>query len=223
MQLAMEDVNRANRAAGLPEIEMGIGIATGDVIVGNIGSEKRTKYGAVGSPVNLAGRIESYTLGGELLICQETFAGVASIVRAEAAREVHPKGLEAPIRIRRVLGIGGAHGLELPDHAAVWTELAAEVPVRFGLLEGKQVSDALRSGSFCALSQTGARLRSEAALPELTDLRIEILDGSGAPLPGAFYAKVVRAAPGSEGASLVRFTSRSAALEQTLAGARGVR
>jgi signal transduction histidine kinase len=178
---------------------MGIGIATGDVIVGNIGSEKRTKYGAVGSPVNVAGRIESYTLGGELLICQETFAGVTSIVHAEAPREVHPKGLEAPIRIRRVLGIGGAYGLELPDHAAEWTELETEVSVRFGLLDGKQVSEGLRSGSFSALSQTGAWLRSEDALPELTDLRIEILDGSGAPLPGAFYAKVVRAAPGLKG------------------------
>ncbi len=223
MQLAMQDVNQANRAAGLPEIEMGIGIATGDVIVGNLGSEKRTKYGAVGSPVNLAGRIESYTLGGEVLICQETFAGVTAIVRAEAPREVHPKGLEAPIPIRRVLGIGGAHGLELPDRAAEWTELSEGVPVRFGLLEGKQVSEGLRSGSFCALSQTGARLRSEGALPDLCDLRIEILDGSGAPLPGAFYAKVVRAAPGSERTSVVRFTSRSPALERTLADALGAR
>ncbi len=221
MQLAMEDVNRANRDAGLPQVEMGIGIGTGEVIVGNIGSEKRTKYGAVGSPVNLASRIESYTLGGEVLICGETLAAVAKLVRAEPPREVHPKGLEAPIFIHSVRGIRGAYGLELPDSASEWTELADEVPVRFALLEGKQVSEASCSGSFFALSQTGARLRSDDALPELADLRIEILDGSGAPRPGAFYAKVVRAEPGAEGTVLVRFTSRSPALERTLTHALG--
>ncbi len=222
MQLAMRDVNRANREAGLPDVEMGIGIATGDVIVGNIGSEKRTKYGAVGSPVNLAGRIESYTLGGEVLVCEETFAAVERIVSAELPREVHPKGFEMPIRVRGVRGVGGEHNLELPDLAADWKELVDEVPVRFALLEGKQVSESAHSGSFCALSQTSARMRSGDALPELADLRIEILDDSGAAFSGAFYAKVVRAAPGLEGVCVVRFTSRSPALERILAAASGV-
>jgi adenylate cyclase len=64
MQLALAGVNAQNRAAGLPEVEMGIGIHTGEVVVGNIGSDRRTKYGVVGSHVNLTARIESYTVGG---------------------------------------------------------------------------------------------------------------------------------------------------------------
>jgi adenylate cyclase len=62
MQCAMEQVNAENRRQGLPEVEMGIGIATGEVIVGNIGSEHRTKYAAVGTPINLAARVESLAL-----------------------------------------------------------------------------------------------------------------------------------------------------------------
>jgi class 3 adenylate cyclase len=64
MQCAMEQVNAENRRQGLPDVEMGIGIATGDVIVGNIGSEHRTKYAAVGTPINLAARVESYSRAG---------------------------------------------------------------------------------------------------------------------------------------------------------------
>ena len=72
MQLAMAEVNQRLAAKGAAELEMGIGIHTGRVIVGNIGSLRRTKYAAVGSNVNLAGRIESFTTGGQLLISEST-------------------------------------------------------------------------------------------------------------------------------------------------------
>ena len=53
MQLAMASVNHRNRQAGYPEVALGIGINTGPMVVGNIGSKKRMKYGVVGSNVNL--------------------------------------------------------------------------------------------------------------------------------------------------------------------------
>ena len=52
---------------------MGIGLNTGKVIVGNIGSEQRTQYGAVGSAINMAYRIESYPVGGQILISPTTY------------------------------------------------------------------------------------------------------------------------------------------------------
>ena len=52
---------------------MGLAINTGEVVVGNIGSETRTKYGIVGSHVNLTYRIESYTVGGQIFISESTF------------------------------------------------------------------------------------------------------------------------------------------------------
>ena len=85
MQLAMTDVNQRLTAKGGTELEMGIGINTGRVIVGNIGSVRRTKYAAVGSNVNLAGRIESFTTGGQLLISESTRAAIKSPLRLDAA------------------------------------------------------------------------------------------------------------------------------------------
>ncbi len=68
MQKAMPGVNEHNLQMGWPEIEMGIGIHTGEVVVGNIGSTKRSKYGVVGRTVNLTARIESFTVGGQVLV-----------------------------------------------------------------------------------------------------------------------------------------------------------
>jgi class 3 adenylate cyclase len=212
MQLAMEQVNERNRKAGLPEIEMGIGIATGDVIVGNIGSEKRTKYSAIGSPVNLASRIESYTVGGEVLISDATLEDTRAIVRTSRTREIHPKGLGAPIKIHRVSAIGGRYDLQLNDREAELIDLREEIPVRFGVLEGKHVAEFSSLGAFCALSRGSARLRSREPVPELSELRLELVG-----FEGAFYAKVVTGSEGEAGEpSLLRFTTRSPELDQAI-------
>ena len=82
MQLAMASINEQNHHDDLPEIEMGIGIDTGQVVVGNIGSPARMKYGVVGSHVNLTSRIQSYTTGGQILISETTRRELAPCSRS---------------------------------------------------------------------------------------------------------------------------------------------
>ena len=65
MQAAMAEINEQNQAEGLPAIQTGIALNTGDVIAGNIGSERRSKYGFVGHAMNVTSRIEDLTAGGE--------------------------------------------------------------------------------------------------------------------------------------------------------------
>ena len=99
MQLAMDSVNEENRRAGLPEIAMGIGINTGEVVLGNIGSVKRAKYGVIGSQVNLTSRIESFTAGGQILISESTREAVGDAFKIDGQMSVEAKGVEKPIRI----------------------------------------------------------------------------------------------------------------------------
>lgn len=105
MQQAMEEVNRKNREMGLPEIEMGIGISTGEVVVGNIGSERRAKYGVVGHTVNLAARIQSQTRGGQILIAATTLEEAKGDIHVAGETEVTLKGVPDPVRLYEVGGI----------------------------------------------------------------------------------------------------------------------
>lgn len=129
MQLAMSSVNEQVKQWGLPPLEMGIGINTGVVIVGNIGSEKRTKYGVVGSQVNLTYRIESSTLGGQILISESTLKEVDSSVKIDGQKQVMPKGVKQPIIIYEVGGIGGDYNLFITKKEEEFFPLSEEIPI----------------------------------------------------------------------------------------------
>ncbi len=107
MQKAMDAVSESNIKEGFPELRMGIGIDTGEVVVGNIGCERRSKYSVIGKHVNLAFHIESSAKGGEILISESTLNDAGAIVRIETQREIKPKGLKNPIKVYEISGIGG--------------------------------------------------------------------------------------------------------------------
>ncbi len=111
MQAAMAEVNARNQTLGLPDIEMRIAVATGDVVIGNIGSERRSKYAAVGGAINLAARIESHTGSGEGVICDATSRDVADAVHVTETRRVEAKGFDGLIRVHRVSAIEGSFEL----------------------------------------------------------------------------------------------------------------
>jgi adenylate cyclase len=99
MQQAMAQVNDLNRARGLPAVSTGIGINTGEVIVGNIGSEHRAKYGVVGHNVNLTSRIESFTAGGQILISEQTRRLCGEELQTRGELSVRPKGYDHDVRL----------------------------------------------------------------------------------------------------------------------------
>ncbi len=102
MQLAMAEVNAANLAEGLPEVQTGIALNTGQVIAGNIGSERRSKYGFVGHAMNVTSRIEDHCAGGEILVSQSTRHKLPGSYRFGDRRALKVKGIDKPVIVHRL-------------------------------------------------------------------------------------------------------------------------
>lgn len=207
MQLAMHSVNEYNRKNDLPEIEMGIALHTGEVIVGNIGSEQRAKYGVVGTAVNLTSRIETYTIGGQILISDATFhaAGRAAIVGGQMA--VKAKGLREPMIAHDLRGVGEPFNLHLQTRSADLLPLKEAIAIDYFVIDGKAVGDQEFTAVFVALSSKSAAVKAAVKVPPLTNLKLHVRSANGQWIPGDLYGKVLEAEPPEGATFVVHFTS----------------
>ena len=174
MQEQMEEINRWNAACGYRHLAMGIGIHTAEVIVGNIGSEKRTKYGILGSAVNLAGRIESYTTEGQVLISTETRAAVKEELTFRQTLTVSPKGVKGKITVYDVSSIGAPYGISLHGTRKEPQLLKKPLDIRFFVLDGKHVDADAKSGKLLAVSEDYALLTTDASLELYANICIDV-------------------------------------------------
>ena len=108
MQRRIPAVNEWNAKEGYPALSMGIGIHTGEAILGTIGSQTRAKYDMIGRNVNLASRIEGFTGSGQILISSETMKAAGDLVVVNTAGEkgVQPKGIHEQVLLHDVVGYG---------------------------------------------------------------------------------------------------------------------
>ena len=193
MQARMEAVNAELAERELPPLEMTAAVNSGEVVVGTIGSERRAKYGVVGTAVNLTSRIQSLAAPGEVLISQRTYedaGGDAGPVRIRETRQASVKGFSEPIAIHSVAAVEGEGGGAVAEEPAEMTEITP-IPFDLTTLDGKELGPDAHRGEIVALSETGARARVAADVELRTDvcLTIEGADGT----PDSVYAKVLDA------------------------------
>jgi adenylate cyclase len=105
MQSAMAQLNAASKVRGLVSLFFGIGINTGRVLSTKLGSDLYSEYAGIGDEVNLASRIESFSLRGQVLLSESAWRRCEGYVKAGEPIDVFVKGKSRLVALREVLGI----------------------------------------------------------------------------------------------------------------------
>lgn len=191
MQGAMDALNRRHAEAGLPALYMGIGINTGRVLAGLVGSELYWAYTVIGEEVNLTSRIEAFSLRGQVLISESTYELCRDLVAAGEPMEVYVKGRSARVRLREVLGIPSLE-LKVPRHEMRRSpRIQVMLPFHWQKVAKKIVLPERRSGRILDIGYHGVLVEGHPEMPLHAELKLEV----DVPLVGHVakdvYARVV--------------------------------
>lgn len=102
---ALEEFNRTRASENQPPLRIGIGINTGNVITGSIGSTRALQYTAIGDAMNVASRLVNVASSGEIIISEDTYRAVAGRVEATQLPPVKVKGKADELKVYRVTGL----------------------------------------------------------------------------------------------------------------------
>ncbi len=173
MQIAMRELNVEFRSNGWPELYMGIGINTGLVMAGWFGSHDHAEYTVIGEDVNLAARIEAFSLRGQVLISENTYQRCADRISATECMEVYVKGKSEPVRLRELTGISSLN-LGVPRQEMRRSHrIEVQLPCTFQHVENKIVMITANKASIRDIGYHGVQLILDEPLDERTEVKLE--------------------------------------------------
>ena len=199
MQIAMDAFNKENEDLGMPNLYMGIGINTGQVVAGKIGSDLHNEYTVIGNEVNLASRIETYTLRGQILISQNTFSRLDGLVSVKAPIHVSVKGKRDPVLLYELAAIGPPHNLNVPDREARKSLRAdVNIPFKFQICEGKVVCPDTHEGRILNISSGGMFACCFARVEPYYNIKFRIIIDVLGVKSNDIYGKILRVKKNAE-------------------------
>ena len=164
MQNRIPDINSWNEKHDYPALKMGIGINTGEAIVGNIGSQKRVRFNVIGNAVNICGRIESYTVDGQVLVSKTTVDSAKAPLAIEREMTVTPKGIDKEMPLYQIKSIGEPYNIEVRNEDTKTELLKKPIPVCFYKLEEKHEIEKPFFGGLISVAPNGAVLSTDTKL-----------------------------------------------------------
>lgn len=208
MQIAMDELNGSHKRNEIPEIYMGIGINTGTVMAGLVGSDLYSEYTVIGDEVNLASRIEAFSLRGQVLIGENTFRHCWDFVTTGEPMEVYVKGKTTPVNLREVLAVPSL-GKQVPRQEIRRSpRVRVEIPFVYRVVRNKIVIPESYRGTVLDISYHGVQAELAEPLDPHSEIKLD-LDLSLIGYKAAdIYARILRTRPPQDRhAASIEFTS----------------
>jgi adenylate cyclase len=208
MQIGMDQANSAKRDTIRPELYMGIGINTGEVIAGVLGSEIYSARTVIGEAVNHAARIEAFCLRGQILVSEQTLASCVGFVETGSPMEVYVKGAERPLALHEIHGIPG-EGKKVPRQERRRSpRVQVRFPFTYQVLANDVVSQVRAKGTVLDIGYRGVQVELERELGLYEEFKLDL----DLPVIGYrasdLYGRIVNAKRTDEGTRYgVEFTS----------------
>lgn len=194
MQHAMQALNRRSQARGEPALYVGIAINTGQVMAGSFGSSVYSEYTAIGDTVNLAARIEGYSLRGQILLSEASRQAAGERIEIGSVNHVMVKGKTEPITLHELKAIVYPRRIEVPQiEIRKSPRVKTDLPLTFRRVEAKQVLPERFYGRANDLGYHGMNADLTLPLPPWSEIVINLLPDLDAEVAGDVYARVLRA------------------------------
>ena len=210
MQCAMEKINAAHKSEGLPEMYFGIGLNTGRVMSAMLGSDLYSEYTVIGDEVNLASRIESFSLRGQVLISESTYERCRDRVITGEPMDVFVKGRSKLVQLRELLSIPESGRTVPRQEIRRSPRVQVKLPFTYRMVVGDVVVPEARMGCIIDIGYHGVLAEIAAAPSQFAELTVEF----DLPLVGQkvaeLYGRVVKVVARGDAARIgVEFLSMS--------------
>ncbi len=192
MQIAMDDVNATNKALGLPNIYMGIGLNTGNVVAGNLGSKLHSEYTVIGNEVNLTSRIEAHSLRGQIMLSESTYDLAEDFVTIGSINDVLVKGRSQSVRLYELLSTSRPKLLKVPQRELRKSpRIAIKMPLKFQTIAGKTVQPEEYKGVINNISYNGMMAVLPMPMQPSTEIKIHFNLSLMSERTSEVYAKIL--------------------------------
>ena len=175
MQIAMNEVNNDNEVDGLPSLFMGIGISTGIVTFGQMGSQHQNEYTLIGDGVNLATSVGAHSLRGQVLISDYTYQQVKDVVEIGDINEARIKGKNEIVKLYEITASNWQERMSVPMReirSSVRVNVDMEFP--FHIIVNNEVQPGILFGRANDISYKGIYAIIKEPLGLLTEIKLSL-------------------------------------------------